>query len=88
MRLHGAVVRERGKTFAIIIVKKYVVNSRSTANETIEAFQDEFQNMPIILMAQDHRGTPTYYGKYDIVNMLKNIPVECIPWKVYYLRTC
>ena len=88
MRLHGAVVRERGKTFVIIIVKRYVINSRFQANETIEAFQNEFQNIPIILMAQDHRGTPTYYGRHDIVNILKNVPVECIPWKIYYLREC
>jgi len=88
MRLHGAVVREQGKIFAIIIVKRHVVNSKFRANETIEAFQNEFPNLPIILMAQDHRGMPTYYGRHDIVNILKNVPVECIPWKVYYLREC
>ena len=88
MRLYGAVVRERGKTFAIIIVKKYVVDSRFRANETIEALQSEFPNMPIILMAQDYRGRSTYYGRHDIVNILKNVPVECIPWKIYYLREC
>ena len=88
MRLHGAVIREQGVTFAIIIVKKYVVDSRFRANETIESLQSEFQNIPIVLMAQDHRDTPTYYGRYDIVNFLKNISIRRIPWKIYYLREC
>ena len=88
MRLRGAVVREQGVTFAIIIVKKHVVDSRFRANETIEALQSEFPNMPIVLMAQDHRGRPTYYGRHDIVNFLKNINIKRIPWKVYYLREC
>jgi len=88
MRLHGAVIREQGVTFAIIIVKKYVVDSRFRANETIESLQSEFKNIPIVLMAQDHRGTPTYYGRHDIVNFLKNISIRRIPWKIYYLREC
>lgn len=86
MRIHGAVIRERGVTFAIIIVKPYVIDMRSRAEETICTFQDVFPNMSIILMSQNHRGIPRYYGRYDIVNMLKSIPVQCIPWKEYYVR--
>lgn len=82
MMLYGAVVRKQGKTFAIIVVKRHVVNSRFRSNETIEAVQSEFQNMLTILMAQDHKGTSTYYGRYDPTNILKNVPVECILWKV------
>jgi hypothetical protein len=39
--------------------------------------------MPIILMAQDPFGVPTYYGRKDIVAFLANLDVSQIPWQEY-----
>ena len=44
---------------------------------------DIFPNTPIILMAQDNKGVPTYQGRKDIVNFLVNIDINQIPWKEY-----
>ena len=40
-------------------------------------------NIPIILMAQNSRGIPTYDGRCDIVRFLANINPARIPWKHY-----
>jgi len=42
-----------------------------------------FPGLPIILMAQDGRGVPTYWGRKDIVAFLAKLHVPQIPWKEY-----
>jgi hypothetical protein len=37
-------------------------------------------------MVQDGRGTPTYYGRPDIVDLLASVPMDAIPWQRYTLR--
>ncbi|MGB8225295.1 MAG: hypothetical protein WCE45_00310 [Sedimentisphaerales bacterium] len=83
MKFQGAVIREQGVTFAIIIVKKYVVDNSISTREAINSFQPLFPGIPIILMAQDSRGIPTYSGRPDIVKFLVNVPLNAIPWKEY-----
>ncbi len=83
MKFQGAVVKEQGVTFAVVIVKKPVADNRIEANRAIQSFQPLFPGIPVILMAQDHRGTPTYYGRQDISCFLANIPLHAIPWKEY-----
>jgi hypothetical protein len=86
MTFQGSVIKEQGVTFAIAIVKQYVLNSSIEANNLIRSFAPLFGFIPVILMAQDGRGTPTWYGRRDIVNFLKNVPLEAIPWKEYTLN--
>ena len=83
MKLQGAVIREQGVTFAIVVVKRHVIDNRSEANRAIGSFQSLFRGMPIILMAQDSRGRATYYGRRDITRFLASVPMSAIPWKEY-----
>ena len=80
----GAVIREQGVTFAVVVVKKYVLDNRAEANRTIGAFQEQaFQDIPVVLMTQDYRGVPTYYGREDIARFMAKVPLSAIPWKQY-----
>ncbi len=83
MKIQGAVIKEQGVTFAIVIVKKSVIDSRTEANNAIGAFRPVFPGIPLVLMAQDHRGVPTYYGRPDISRFMANVPLHVIPWKEY-----
>lgn len=83
MTLEGAVVREQGVTFAIVVVKQHVVANSISADESIASFRPFFPGLPIILMAQDHRGVPTYFGRPDIVRFLAGISISRIPWRKY-----
>ena len=83
MKIQGAVVREQGVTFAIVIVKKHVVDNRFSADEAISNFSPLFPRLPVILAAQDHRGQFTYYGRSDITRFLASIDAGRIPWKEY-----
>ncbi len=61
MRIQGAVIKEQGQTFAVVVVKRHVVQSRSEASRAISTFSPVF-GVPVVLMAQDSRGRPTFYG--------------------------
>lgn len=83
MKFQGAVIKEQGVTFAVVIVKKSVLNSSTETAQTIQSFQPLFRGMPVVLMAQDSNGIPTYYGRRDISEFMANIPLSAIPWKEY-----
>lgn len=82
MTFEGAVIKEQGVTFAVVIVKPHVLNSTDRENVR-NSFAPVFPGVPIILMAQDSRGTPTYHGKKDIAQFLANVHISQIPWKKY-----
>jgi len=86
MKLQGAVIKEQGITFAVVIVKKQVVDSTAGSRDAISNFTRCFPGMPLVLMAQDGRGIPTYRGRKDIINFLSNTPLSAIPWKEYSIN--
>ena len=83
MTFDGAVICEQGVTFALVVVKQHVVQSNSEASRTISSFEPLFPGLPIVLVGQDSRGVPTYYGRRDIANFMAGIPMSAVPWKTY-----
>lgn len=83
MKFQGALIKEQGQTFAIVVVKPHILQSSAQADDVRSNFRGVFPGVPIILMAQNSRGTPTYYGRNDIVNFLAKLPISAIPWKEY-----
>jgi hypothetical protein len=84
-QFEGAKITEQGVTFGIVIVQPHVLhNSQEQIGARALGIQ-AFGSIPIILMAQDSRGVPTYQGRPDIVRFLSNVFVEQIPWQRYTL---
>ncbi|PKG37029.1 hypothetical protein [Psychromonas sp. Urea-02u-13] len=83
MKIQGAVIKEQGQTFAIAIIKKHILDSSFESEKAMNSFMPLFPGLPLVLMAQDSRGTPTYRGRKDIVNFLANIHMSQIPWQEY-----
>lgn len=82
MRIQGAVIREQGQTFAVVVVKQHVVQNSSEAVDAIRSFLPVFR-VPVVLMAQDSRGRATYYGRPDIARFMASVPLHAIPWREY-----
>jgi hypothetical protein len=85
MRVQGAIIREQGQSFAIVIVKPHIVQNRGAAADAIRSFAPVF-GVPVVLMAQDGRGQPTYYGRPDIARFLSSVPLRSIPWREYTIN--
>ena len=83
MQFDGVLLKEQGVTFAIVIVKPHVLNSSIECDNARRSFSSVFPRVPIILMAQNSRGVPTYQGRPDIVKFLAKVPFSSIPWKRY-----
>jgi hypothetical protein len=87
VKFDGAVVKEQGVTFGIAVVKPNVIQSSADRTKVQRSFATQvFQGLPVVLMAQNSRGTPTYWGRPDIVRFLANVPMAAIPWKQYTLN--
>lgn len=82
MRVQGAIIREQGQTFAVVVVKPHVIQNSSEASDAIRSSVPVFR-VPVILMAQDSRGKPTYYGRQDIAKFMASVPMHAIPWREY-----
>lgn len=80
MQVDGAVIREQGQIFAVVAVRKSVIDNRS-----VLSFSNVFR-LPVVLMAQDSRGRPTYYGRPDIAKFLANVSLRAIPWRRYSIN--
>ena len=83
MQLEGAVIKEQGQTFAVVVVKTHITDNRHEAAQASQSFSRCFPGMPIVLMSQDSRGTPTYFGSRDLANFLSRVSMTRIPWKRY-----
>jgi hypothetical protein len=83
MKFQGALIKEQGVTFAVVVVKKYIVDSQTESGKAISSFIPIFPGVPIVLMAQDSRGTPSYRGRKDIINFMAHLHLSQIPWKEY-----
>ena len=86
MKIQGAVIKEQGLIFAIVVVKRNVIQNNFSAKKAIGTFPPIFPRIPIVLMAQDNRGRPTYYGRRDIVRFLARVSLRTIPWREYTLQ--
>lgn len=83
VKIQAAVVKEQDVTFTVVVVKPHVINSQHEARQTAATLTRYFPGMPIVLMAQDANGRPTYLGRPDIVKFLANVFMEALPWKEF-----
>ena len=81
MKVQAATISLQGVSFAVVMVGVDVVNSPGEADMAIESMQPGFGGAPVILMAQNEKGSPTYYGDQDIVKLLEDVPIDKMPWK-------
>jgi hypothetical protein len=83
MTIEGAIIREQGQVFAVVVVRSHVVESPAEANRAISSFMPLFPGMPVVLASQGSRGRFTYYGRPDISSFLASIDPLRIPWRKY-----
>jgi hypothetical protein len=80
MKMQGAVIKEQGITFAIVIVTQSGMHDPA---RTRAAFQGLFPGISLVLAHQDSRGLFEYQGRRDLVDFLASIDSSRIPWKEY-----
>jgi len=85
MRIQGAIIREQGQTFAVVVVKPHIVHNQIEAARAVRTFTPIF-GVPVVLLAQDSRGRPTYFGRQDIANFMSHVPIHMVRWQKYTIN--
>lgn len=79
MKITAAVVREQQTTFAVVV--KPTAMQPHSRDQTQRQLQTLFPGLTLVLMSQDQAGTPTYWGRSDIIRFLATIDLARLPWR-------
>ena len=85
MTFEGAVIKEQGITFDVMVVKRHALDDMSGRDGLVRSASEAFGGIPTVLMAQDNSGRARYYGRPDIVRFMANVPLHAVPWRRYRL---
>jgi hypothetical protein len=83
--IEGAVVKEQGITFAIVVVKDDIIPNAAKSKKAVSVYSKIFPDMPIILLGRDSQGKSTYYGQENIASFLAGLDPNVIPWRRYII---
>lgn len=83
MTVDAALFREQNVSVAVVTVRRQVINDVTRRDDVLRSFRLRFPGFNIVLMGQDSRGRPTYYGRSDITRFLSRISLHRLPFKRY-----
>jgi len=79
----GAVIKEQGVTFAVVLVHLHLFDMPKDADELIAFLSPHFRSVPVVLAAQDRGGRFVFYGREDIARFLGSVDPNSIAWREY-----
>jgi len=82
MDVKAAAIALAGNQFVVVLVELALVNQHGEADMALETLQQRF-GAPVVLMGQREDGTPVYYGDENLVQSLRDVSVDEMPWKDY-----
>ena len=83
MEIQAAAISLQDAQFVVAIVGMDLVNDPGEADMAIDTLQGKFSGAPVVLMAQTENGSPRYYGDQNLVQSLRDLPLEDMPWQSY-----
>jgi len=83
MKIQAAAISMQGNRFVVALVGLDLVQNAGEADLAIESIQTHFGGVPVVLMGQREDTSPVYYGDSDLVELLRDVPVEQMPWREY-----
>ncbi len=85
MKVQAAAVSLLENRFVVVAVEMELVKSPGEADMAIDTLQQHF-GVPVVLMALAENESPNYYGDEQLVELLRGVPVEEMPWKEYEVQ--
>ena len=81
MKMHVAHVCERGVDFAVVVVRPTLMSGlKRERDAAIEALTTEL-GLPAVLMMERSSGSPTYYGRPDLICLLAELCADELAWR-------
>ena len=82
MQIQAAAVSLLDQQLVVAVAQMDLVRAHGEADMAIEQLQAHF-GVPVVLMALSDAGSPNYYGDEQLVELLRGVPVDEMPWKEY-----
>lgn len=86
MTVEAALFREQNVNVAVVVVKRHVLDRPEERERARRSLALKFPGHNVVLMGQDYRGQPTYFGRQDITRFLSKVPLRALPFKRYHLN--
>lgn len=83
MRFEAAMLKYHDSNFAVVAVKPAVLANKARAAITKRAYARCFSPTPVVLMAKDAKGKPSYYGRPDLVGAIAALPPNSIRFSTH-----
>ncbi|MBT8071574.1 MAG: hypothetical protein KJO80_14165 [Gammaproteobacteria bacterium] len=83
MDVQAAAISLQNNNFVVVLVNMDMVTNSGEADMAIDALEPKFGQVPVVLMAQREDTSPVYYGNQDLVEALRDVPIDEMPWKSY-----
>jgi len=83
MEVQAAAISLNNQNFVIVLVGMDMVTNSGEADMAIDTLEPKFGNVPVILMAQREDTSPVYFGDQNLVEALRDVAVDEMPWKTY-----
>lgn len=83
MTVIAANVRISGVDFLVVKVNRNYLNNTALSKDAILYYRSIFKVANVVLMGQDLFGNIKFYGRNEILNILRNIDTEQIPFGKY-----
>ncbi len=84
--VQAAAIQLGGHRFVVVLVPLELTGNPGEADMAIERLEQSFGGAPVLLMGQRDDGSPRYYGEPELCELVRELPLERMPWKVYPLR--
>lgn len=81
----GALLTVGPLELLIVVVPPAVLEDGDESRLTVVAYHARF-GKPVVLMAQDLRGAPRYFGPDRVTPLVAATPFELIPWRQFRYR--
>ena len=80
-QLHAAIVREQNVTFAVALMKDFVLNNPATADRQLRAVASALNCPLVVLMGEKNRKLRG--NRKDVVDFVSRVDPARLPWKRY-----
>lgn len=82
-QVQAAAISMHEHQFVVVLVNLDLIRGPGEADMAIADLRPRFGDVDIVLMGQEDDGTPHYHGDPALLEMLKQVPVDRMPWKAY-----
>ena len=84
MQFTGAIVKTEGRQIAIAVVSDAFLSlPQAEKMAEMRRYATAFPGLPLVFMTMDEQGGSEFFGRPDLINLLSEVPLNCMIFKTF-----